>query len=235
MTSSERMKKLWKTKAWQNKIKRAVSLSLRKLWNDPKWRKAQSAKQRAGWVRRGNKPRKKWSAESKQRKRAQTKKWWSKNKTAFLTPERRTLLRNQSRRTYSSEMQTKRITALKKAWKNPKRRSELCAMAAERLRIQTHHTPHPYTCRKGRRFNFRSGEQYELGCAKILDARKLTWLYEPHVLRLSDGRAYVPDFWVKEWKTYVEVKGWERRVDKVEQARKDGFPVLLVRSLSELP
>lgn len=236
MTSSERMKKLWKTKTWQNKMKRAISRGLRKHWNDPTWRATQSAKQREGWARRGNRPRKKWNTESKRTQSVERTKWWRKNKTKFLTTERRVVLRDRALRTHQNhpDIAKKRTAALKKAWKNPKRRAELCAIAAERLRKQTINK-HPYTCRKGRRFNFRSGEQYELGCAKILDARKLTWLYEPRILRLSDGRAYLPDFWVREWKTYVEIKGWERRVDKVEQANKDGFPVLLIRNLSELP
>ena len=84
-----------------------------------------------------------------------------------------------------------------------------------------------YLDRRGRLWNFRSS--YELRYARMLDAEALTWSYEPDRLLLSDGRTYVPDFWVSEWTAYVEVKGWAAwRMDKVDLARRDGHLIFLV-------
>jgi uncharacterized SAM-binding protein YcdF (DUF218 family) len=53
--------------------------------------------------------------------------------------------------------------------------------------------------------------------AGVLDQAGLAWEYEPQVIRLgrSHGRwqgGYVPDFWLPEQRTWLEVKGphWER-------------------------
>lgn len=83
---------------------------------------------------------------------------------------------------------------------------------------------------KGRLWKFRSS--YERAFAAGMDEMGLTWQYEPHRLLLSDGRTYLPDFWVEEWRTYVEVKGWRGwgRIDKVVQAKADGHPVALLES-----
>lgn len=84
-----------------------------------------------------------------------------------------------------------------------------------------------YLDRLGRVWKFRSG--YELRYAKLLDREALTWTYEPDRLLLSDGRIYVPDFWISEWQAYVEVKGWSRwRGDKIDIARRDGHLVFMV-------
>jgi hypothetical protein len=53
--------------------------------------------------------------------------------------------------------------------------------------------------------------------AGVLDAAGLRWEYEPHTFRLGSSRGswqggYVPDFWLPEQLTWLEVKGphWER-------------------------
>ncbi len=124
--------------------------------------------------------------------------------------------------------------AMKRLWSNPAHREKISAAATAYLpkRAKMRYRD---VDRKGRVFNFRSGNRYELGVAKILDERRLTWMYETHTLKLSNGHRYVPDFWVKEWKTFVEVKGWPFDISKVKLARKDGHAVLLIRHLSELP
>ncbi len=95
---------------------------------------------------------------------------------------------------------------------------------------------YPYTDRFGREFHFRSGPKYELGVARILDERGLTWEYEARTITLDHGRRYVPDFWVAEWCAFLEVKGWPGLgLDKVEAARTLSHKVLLVRSLADLP
>jgi len=84
-----------------------------------------------------------------------------------------------------------------------------------------------FTDRRGRVFHLRSG--YEVTFAEHLDARLLTWDYEPRVVKLSDGRAYVPDFFVHEWDSFVEVKGWSGwRLDKVRQAQADGLAIAVI-------
>lgn len=85
---------------------------------------------------------------------------------------------------------------------------------------------------KGRLWRFRSS--WELRVAEQFDREALTWAYEPCRLLLSNGRVYIPDFWVEEWSTYVEVKGWKRpgSIDKVGAALADGHAVLLVDDLA---
>jgi hypothetical protein len=50
--------------------------------------------------------------------------------------------------------------------------------------------------------------------AQVFDRAGLQWSYEPLVIRLRKGRGggYLPDFWLPEQQTWVEVKGphWER-------------------------
>lgn len=128
--------------------------------------------------------------------------------------------------------------ALKKGWDkfraDPKKMAEFRANAAARLRKQGAGR-YIFTDRLNRTWWFRSGDQHELGCAKILDERRLTWFYEPCVLMLDSGESYLPDFWVHEWETYIEIKGHDLRLDKVEQARKAGHKILVIHALSELP
>jgi hypothetical protein len=50
---------------------------------------------------------------------------------------------------------------------------------------------------------------WEVLYAGWLDQHGLEWEYEPMVTRLkSIGMCYCPDFYVKEWKIFVEVKGY---------------------------
>jgi hypothetical protein len=50
--------------------------------------------------------------------------------------------------------------------------------------------------------------------AAVLDSAGLAWSYEPTVIRLGRGRGggYLPDFWLPDQHTWLEVKGphWER-------------------------
>jgi len=51
---------------------------------------------------------------------------------------------------------------------------------------------------------------WELIVARWLDQQKLTWEYEPQLFRLVDSCdtviSYVPDFYVRDWDLYIEVK-----------------------------
>jgi hypothetical protein len=84
-----------------------------------------------------------------------------------------------------------------------------------------------YLSRSGKLYRMRSS--WEIEFAEALDIAGLTWFYEPVRLLLSDGRTYVPDFYVEEWKQYVEIKGWDGwHSDKPALAQADGYPIRLI-------
>ena len=84
--------------------------------------------------------------------------------------------------------------------------------AALKAQLRSHETAH------GTRF------------AQRLTEARIVWQYEPHALLLSDGRIYLPDFFVEAWQAYIEIKGWHgwRTMEKYELAVKDGHRVRLV-------
>lgn len=43
--------------------------------------------------------------------------------------------------------------------------------------------------------------------ASVLDFYGIDWAYEPEVFRLASGALYLPDFWLPELGTFLEVKG----------------------------
>jgi len=64
---------------------------------------------------------------------------------------------------------------------------------------------------------FRSS--WEVVYAKWLDRQGYHWQYEPkRFFFMKHGLSYMPDFYVEELKTYVEIKGWLSRnsIDKVK-------------------
>lgn len=111
--------------------------------------------------------------------------------------------------------------------------------AAMTIRMKGRRPPRPVRTEwldcLGRLWRFRS--KMELRFAEYLDREQLTWSYEPHRLLLSDGHTYKPDFWVDEWATYVEVKGWVGfRAGIVDIAKRDGHPIRLLyrRDLTDM-
>ena len=48
----------------------------------------------------------------------------------------------------------------------------------------------------------------EADWAATLDQLAIEWLYEPQLLRLPSGQRYLPDFWLLELRTVIEVKGF---------------------------
>jgi len=81
---------------------------------------------------------------------------------------------------------------------------------------------------------FKSGDKWERGFARWLDEQHVSWSYEPCVLLLSNGRRYVPDFWVEEWKMFIELKGTHLDVGKAELARADGYNLVLLYGLDQI-
>lgn len=69
---------------------------------------------------------------------------------------------------------------------------------------------------------------WEVTTAKRMDELGLTWFYEPVALLLSDGRRYIPDFFLVEWGSYLEVKGWPDNIEKFDLAVRDGFKIFLI-------
>jgi len=62
-----------------------------------------------------------------------------------------------------------------------------------------------FTDRLGRRMYLRSN--WEVQYAKYLDSQRLTWKYQPTILRYPDGEyGGLPDFYVDEYRSYVEIK-----------------------------
>ena len=86
--------------------------------------------------------------------------------------------------------------------------------------------------RKGRLWALRSS--WERDYAAWLDEQRLTWRYEPDRLLLSDGTVYVPDFYVEEWESYVEIKGSRWPIEKVELARSMGHAIKLIHGRGAL-
>lgn len=122
----------------------------------------------------------------------------------------------------SRDTRAKAAEGLRRAWARavPAKRKAWAAAAARGRGKRD------FLDRRGRLWTMKS--KWEVAYAQDLDRQELTWDYEPHQLLLSDGRVYIPDFWVHEWHTYVEVKGFPDRLDKVELATADGHPVRLV-------
>jgi len=57
---------------------------------------------------------------------------------------------------------------------------------------------------------------WEAEFAKELDEEKLTWSYEPKKFLLSNGKTYLPDFYVYDFDRYYEIKGfwWPKALAK---------------------
>jgi hypothetical protein len=47
----------------------------------------------------------------------------------------------------------------------------------------------------------------EADWAATLDYMSVRWAYEPRTLHLPSGKTYIPDFWLPEIRTWLEVKG----------------------------
>ncbi|UNX54104.1 hypothetical protein MF406_14305 [Georgenia sp. TF02-10] len=63
---------------------------------------------------------------------------------------------------------------------------------------------------------FRS--RLEADVAATFDHLGIAWEYEPEGFQLENGMRYLPDFWLPNLRTWVEVKGAHgERVEKVER------------------
>mgnify|MGYP000715803670 CR=1 FL=1 len=64
---------------------------------------------------------------------------------------------------------------------------------------------------------FRS--RLEARFAVFFDALGITWQYEPEGFDLPDGTSYLPDFWLPNINTWLEVKGPEPSIPEREKCR----------------
>jgi len=97
----------------------------------------------------------------------------------------------------------------------------------QKMREQSAIRKREWMDRLGRLWRFDS--LAEITVAEVLDRHMLSWRFEPDTLLLSDGRTYIPDFWIDEWDAYLEVKfGSPKAIDKVTQANEDGHAVILL-------
>lgn len=68
---------------------------------------------------------------------------------------------------------------------------------------------------------------WEVAYAKYLDLQGYRWEYEPKAFETPYG-FYIPDFWVHELRSYVEVKGWFRKDAKLKFGSfKEVHPIIL--------
>lgn len=70
----------------------------------------------------------------------------------------------------------------------------------------------------------------ESAWARTLDHYEIAWEYEPETVELEAGKRYVPDLWLPDLKTWIEVKGPHMlRVAKTREfARAQGRPVIML-------
>ncbi len=143
---------------------------------------------------------------------------------------RQAALQRWRRPEYRARQSAARSAAAKRRWADPVLGRKLAEAAVR----NSHYARYEYLDRGGRLYTFKSGDAWERGFARWLDAQGLTWWYEPHVLLLSDGRRYVPDFYVEAWNTYVELKASHRPTDKAQLAVSDGHRIIVLQGLDAI-
>lgn len=76
--------------------------------------------------------------------------------------------------------------------------------------------------------SFRSSLEADWACT--LDSLSIRWQYEPVTVTLPSGEWYVPDFWLPELATYIEVKGdgIPRRHKPAQLAKMDDSIVVIL-------
>lgn len=106
-----------------------------------------------------------------------------------------------------------------------RRKEELAEAARERIiaRYETGWMPKAGRCRKYHHDSPIAGNvvldgTWELQVAEWLDEQKLNWRRNTKRFPYThlNGRLshYTPDFWVEDWNTYLEVKGYETDLDR---------------------
>lgn len=117
----------------------------------------------------------------------------------------------------------------KKLWSDPEHRRKMSETGTRNLKLWHRFT---YIDRVERVWRMRSS--WEVQFAYWLDSITVEWQYEPVALSLQDDCKYTPDFWVDDWKEFIEIKGPIYSKRKAEMAIQEGYPVRLVCGSSVL-
>lgn len=74
--------------------------------------------------------------------------------------------------------------------------------------------------------NYLMRSSWEVNYAKHLDNKNLTWEYEPKIFHCKTTK-YIPDFYIKEFNLYVEIKGyWYPNARKKVEEFRECYPQL---------
>ncbi len=85
--------------------------------------------------------------------------------------------------------------------------------------------------RSGYYKGIRMRSQVEIRCAMKLDSAGILWEYEPQRFYLEElDCSYLPDFYLPEFDTYLEVKYTSKGDPRVDALRKTGIKILLVQN-----
>lgn len=85
--------------------------------------------------------------------------------------------------------------------------------------------------RSGYYKGIRMRSQVEIRCAKKLDDAGIKWIYEYKRFYLEDlDRTYLPDFYLPEFDTYLEVKYTSKGDPRVDSLKETGIKILLVQN-----
>ena len=119
---------------------------------------------------------------------------------------------------WSEESRKKMSESMKRAWKEG--RVSLPSVPSSNSKWST---PTVY---KG--LNMRS--KLESCTAEAMDSNGVEWVYEPRRFYLDQlDCIYIPDFYLPEFNIYLEVKGWDQGLEKVDVLRSMGYNVVIVR------
>lgn len=77
--------------------------------------------------------------------------------------------------------------------------------------------------------NIQMKSKLEARVAKIMYDHGIAYEYEPKRFKLTDGRNYLPDFYLPEFNIWLDPKGWDQNLDKIELFKSMGNTILLIR------
>jgi len=71
---------------------------------------------------------------------------------------------------------------------------------------------------------------WEANMARIFNFLELTWYYEPQIFKLKSS-FYCPDFYIKDWNCFIEVKGYmyPKSLQKINEF-KEKYPIEIISS-----
>jgi hypothetical protein len=213
----------------------ALDAGRKSTWNDPLFRerkrKVSSATMRATNLRRAAGEFPEWTKAQKESMSSTAKKLWK-------NPAHRKKMRDTMSRT------------IKAIWKNPQHKvaqaermsslhKELWATPEYRKKMESRPLPPgrsnqriPFLDRKNRALILKS--KWERDFAVWLDSLLLDWDYEPVAIDLQNGHRYFPDFWIEQWKCFIEIKGRDWGLHKVQRAIELGWKIEVLRSVSAM-